>query len=217
MSYCLIIYCKVYLSVMEKIKLISLFVLFFVMVGRSNAQSYYERYDKCSQVLKDIAWEDTAYMYKVLERDECLIGAPAPDFTATNMKGQQIQLSKLKGQVIVLNFWSTGCVPCIEEMPQLNKLVKHYAGKNVVFISLASNNKETLRKFFITHSFEFTTIPGAEKIQLDIFKLPGAIPYAIVIDPNYTIRKMWFGSAGDETFTVYQEIIDKALMTEKEK
>jgi len=87
--------------VMEKINRILLFVLSFVVMGESNAQTYYERYDKCSQVLKGIAWEDTAYMYKVYERDECLIGALAPDFTAKTMKGQQIQLSKLKGWVIV--------------------------------------------------------------------------------------------------------------------
>jgi thiol-disulfide isomerase/thioredoxin len=127
------------------------------------------------------------------------------------VEGLQIQLSKLKGQVVVLNFWSTGCGPCIEEMPQLNKLVKHYAGKKVTFISLASNNAAALKKFFVSHPFEFTTIPSAEKIQLDIFKLPGVIPYTIVIDQNYTIRKMWFGGTGDETFSLYQEIIDEAL------
>jgi peroxiredoxin len=196
---------------MEKIKRTFLFLLYFLVTNGSHAQSYYERYDKCSEILKDISWEDTAYMYKAYERDECLIGAPAPDFTAKTMKGKQIQLSKLKGQVIVLNFWSTGCAPCIEEMPQLNKLVKHYAGKKVTFISLAFNNAETLRKFFVTNPFEFTTIPSAEKIGNDVFKLPGVIPYTIVIDQNNTIRKMWFGNAGDATFSLYQEIIDKAL------
>lgn len=196
---------------MEKIKRIFFFVLLFVVMTTSNAQSYYEQYEKCSQVLKNIAWEDTVYMYKVYERDECLIGAAAPEFTAKTIKGQEIQLSKLKGQVVVLNFWSIGCGPCIDEIPQLNKLVKHYAGKKVTFISLTSDNAGALKKFFITHSFEFATIANAQKIGNDIFKLPGVIPYTIVIDKNNKIKKMWFGNVGDETFSLYKEIIDKAL------
>ena len=37
-------------------------------------------------------------------------------------KGQKIELSNLKGKLVILNFWATWCAPCREEMPSLNLL-----------------------------------------------------------------------------------------------
>jgi peroxiredoxin len=53
-------------------------------------------------------------------------GSPAPSFTLNDLTGQQIALSKYKGQVVMLNFWATWCGPCQQEMPLLDQMSKKY-------------------------------------------------------------------------------------------
>jgi peroxiredoxin len=70
---------------------------------------------------------DSPYFVLARKRDSCLLGVTAPNFEATTLDNKRIELSKLKGQVVVINFWFTRCQPCIEEMPGFNKLVESYA------------------------------------------------------------------------------------------
>jgi peroxiredoxin len=53
-------------------------------------------------------------------------GSPAPSFTLNDLTGQQIALSKYKGQVVMVNFWATWCGPCQQEMPLLDQMYKKY-------------------------------------------------------------------------------------------
>jgi peroxiredoxin len=48
----------------------------------------------------------------------------APDFTLHDLQGRAVTLSSLRGKVVVLNFWSKSCGPCLEEMPGLAELAK---------------------------------------------------------------------------------------------
>jgi peroxiredoxin len=46
----------------------------------------------------------------------------APDFELPTIDGNKVRLSDYRGKVVILNFWSKTCKPCIEEMPSLNDL-----------------------------------------------------------------------------------------------
>lgn len=48
----------------------------------------------------------------------------APDFTLKGMKGETISLSSYRGKVVVLNFWTKTCGPCLEEMPEIADLTR---------------------------------------------------------------------------------------------
>jgi cytochrome c biogenesis protein CcmG/thiol:disulfide interchange protein DsbE len=51
---------------------------------------------------------------------ELEVGKAAPDFQVTTFDGQKLALADFKGQVLVINFWATWCVPCRQELPMLD-------------------------------------------------------------------------------------------------
>jgi peroxiredoxin len=117
---------------------------------------------------------------------------PAPDFKLVDLSGKQWQLSALKGKIIVLNFWFTSCVGCIEEMPELNELKKSYAASNIVFLALALDDSKLVRDFLKTHTFAFSLLPKAGVVS----KAYGInmYPTSIVIDRQGLIRYQHIGS-----------------------
>ena len=67
-------------------------------------------------------------------------GSLANDFALENLKGEQVRLSDLRGKVVVVDFWATWCVPCIEEMPSFQQFQKQYPD----FVMLGIDQKESV-------------------------------------------------------------------------
>lgn len=69
-------------------------------------------------------------------------GKELPDFNFTDLDGTVYDKETTAGKIVVLKCWFIGCVPCVEEMPALNKLVNQYRNqKDIVFVSLAFDKK----------------------------------------------------------------------------
>jgi peroxiredoxin len=96
-----------------------------------------------------------------------MTGKPAPEFTLSDLRGKKWTLSKLKGKVVVLNFWFTSCPPCIQEMPELNELVIKYKHKDVIFLALTYNDSKKAGTFLSAHDFAYTVLPGSGKTDKD--------------------------------------------------
>jgi peroxiredoxin len=67
-------------------------------------------------------------------------GQPAPDFTLKSRSGENIKLSELRGNVVMVNFWASWCGPCRQEMPLLQQLYERY--KDMGFTLLGVNVDE---------------------------------------------------------------------------
>ena len=76
-------------------------------------------------------------------------GDKAPDFTVEMVNGEQITLSKLKGKVVLINFWATWCPPCRQELTHVQKeIIDHFKGQEFVFLPISRGEKrETVEKF----------------------------------------------------------------------
>src|SRR5262249_40151296 len=65
----------------------------------------------------------------------------APDFTLKGMKGETVSLSSYRGKVVILNFWTKTCGPCLEEMPELSELTKILKSRDDVAVLAVSTDE----------------------------------------------------------------------------
>lgn len=90
----------------------------------------------------------------------------AENFSAADMDGKTVELSSLKGKVVVLTFWTTRCPICQSELPKLNRLAVQYRDKNVVFLGLTTDNETKVGNYVKKNPFNFEIIPNSFGILL---------------------------------------------------
>ncbi len=141
-----------------------------------------------------------------------LVGQQAPQFTAKDMAGNEVSLSKLKGKVVVLNFWFTHCHACVLEMPELNQTVQNFKNDDVVFLALNFDKRDETQWFLDNKAqFDYRIIPEAQPI-FDQYGIKPC-PVSIVIDPNGTIvsADMSYEAREQTSYKKLQEAIKLAL------
>jgi len=122
-------------------------------------------------------------------------GTAAPPFTVRGLDGEHLELALMRGKVVVLNFWFIACPPCRIEMPQLNKLVDSFAGKNVVFIGFSPDSSQELRGFVSETQFKYTIVPNSTKVAQK-YGVRGA-PTHVVIDKEGKVHWIGYGALED--------------------
>jgi len=76
------------------------------------------------------------------------VGQPAPAISATDwLNTPPLSLEKLRGKIVVVEFWATWCPPCRATIPHLIELYKKYKDKGVVFVSLTDESKTKVEPF----------------------------------------------------------------------
>ncbi len=98
-------------------------------------------------------------------------------FSAENHQGEMINLEDMKGSVVVMNFWWPGCRMCLEEIPELNKMVEKYQDQDVIFMALCLENAESAQKVLNKHNFKYDHFVNAREIahNYNIFLYPGHV------------------------------------------
>jgi len=82
-------------------------------------------------------WIDAGGKGDALKAMESARGLPAPELAFARLDGTPATLEVLAGQVVLVNFWATWCLPCIEEMPILDELQRTYADRGLVVLNLS--------------------------------------------------------------------------------
>ena len=113
-------------------------------------------------------------------------GKPAPDFTLTTLKGDKVQLSSFRGRPVVINFWSTWCVPCKQEHPLLQRAPTLYP--EATFLGIVYNDDEVKVRNYLRRSpvayDQFMDPDGKVSIAFGVT----GVPETFFIDKEGVIR-----------------------------
>jgi cytochrome c biogenesis protein CcmG/thiol:disulfide interchange protein DsbE len=125
----------------------------------------------------------------------------APNFSLKTADGTTIELAKLKGKIVVVNFWATWCPPCRAEIPDFIKIQEQYKNKGLMIVGISLDQKgwPAVKPFAEKTKFNYPIVLGNE----DVVKAYGgieAIPTSFFIDKKGFIVDKQVGMLSKEDF-----------------
>ncbi|UPK67303.1 TlpA family protein disulfide reductase [Chitinophaga filiformis] len=139
-----------------------------------------------------------------------IVDTQAPDFTVSDLNGKEVSLVKLKGKIVVVDFWATWCLPCIASMPAMENLRKKYP--EVLFLFIATKDKASAVNEYCKKNklpvHTFLDKPAADVASS--FKVSG-IPTKAIIDRNGNLRFQTTGYSSDQELMLEMEAMIKIV------
>jgi cytochrome c biogenesis protein CcmG/thiol:disulfide interchange protein DsbE len=116
------------------------------------------------------------------------IGEAAPPLVLTAIDGTSIDLAKLRGKVVLVNFWATWCAPCRKEMPTLDSFYRRHRGQNFELVGISVDFPRDAAKMRKAAAGVSYPAVGIKDIEVNGFGAPDGVPVTYVIDGEGTIR-----------------------------
>lgn len=125
------------------------------------------------------------------------IGMRAPEFILNDPTGNTYYtLEKLKGSVVLINFWASWCEPCREEMPSIQSLYNHFKdNKQFSMLTVLYKDDYQNAKIYIKESnFEFPVLIDMDSNTANSYGVTG-VPETYIIDKKGFLRERIIGQA----------------------
>jgi peroxiredoxin len=112
-------------------------------------------------------------------------GESAPNFTLPGLDGKMVSLTDHKGKVVLLNIWATWCLPCVEEMPSMEKLYQELKdeGFEILAVSIDESGAEAVLPFMKNHKLSFPALTDTEGAMKNLYQTTG-VPESFIIDKD---------------------------------
>ena len=118
---------------------------------------------------------------------------PAPDFTLKSRSGEDVKLSELRGDVVMVNFWASWCAPCRQEMPLLEDLHNKYSDLGFVLLGVnveedSSKAADLLREIPVSFPILYDNTNKVTKLYNVV-----AMPSTVMVDRDGNMRYLHRG------------------------
>jgi thiol-disulfide isomerase/thioredoxin len=148
-----------------------------------------------------------------------IAGNVISSFNTYDIEGNEISNDIFKNhKITMINVWGTFCGPCIEEMPDLQKIYTEYKGENFNLIGIVSDirlGQDTKEAASIVSQtkVEYTNILADDVLSKEVLGYFDYVPYTIFVDSKGNILKTLV--SGSRSYEKYKEIIDNLIKNMK--
>ena len=132
------------------------------------------------------------------------LNAAAPVLVITTLDRHTFDLAKLRGKVVLVNYWATWCGPCRKEMPKLDAFYKRYHDRGLEIIGISIDFDRDLDK--ARRMAQGVSYPTAlaKSISDDGFGIPKGVPITWIVDRDGKVR--------DRMIEVRDELLDSIVV-----
>jgi len=131
---------------------------------------------------------------EVIKYDLLKPGEAAPEFVATTLDGNEVTLAKYLGRIVMFVFISSGCAPCHEMVPEVQKMSSKARAKGIELVFVSQNDLLTTQNFlkkFSSNDVPVLIAPKAGNRFLLDYKVPGT-PFLYLIDVQGLVQDYGF-------------------------
>lgn len=166
---------------------------------------------------KEGSADSTAQVDKTEEVQEAKMVGKQNDLKAsfTNINGETVALSDLKGKVVVMNFWATWCPPCIAEKPSLQKLHEELKSeKDIVFMAIeVDQDIDKAAKFMAKNKYTLPLYTVGSELPEEL--MSNSIPMTVILAKNGDIIGKQVGMMDFKSEKLKQGLIDLTKENER--
>lgn len=119
--------------------------------------------------------------------DAAVVGQPLPAISLPDLDGRLHALSDYRGPRVLLNFWASWCVPCLDEMPALTEAQRKFGEKAPIVVGIAMDDPLHVKAFLAAHPVNYPILIGdtnAPSTSLRLGNIRQVLPYSVLIDAD---------------------------------
>lgn len=135
-------------------------------------------------------------------------GNIAPGFTLSDINGNKVRLSDLKGRVVMVEFWATWCPPCRESAPVLNGLYKKYRDRGFTLLAVSIDKGQDVNadvsSFVKELSISYPVLLDTDDVYLS-YKVIN-VPSSFILDKDGRIAHSHVGNLPGMAESLTREI-----------
>ena len=135
------------------------------------------------------------------------------EFTLPDINGETRSLTDYRGKVVLVNFWASWCMPCVEEMPELTQLKQHLAGQPFEILALNVGEHDKRVKHFVKRtSFNLPVLMDKSSKVFNEWKIE-IMPTSFLVDARGRVRYRARGNPGwdnEQSLSIIEKLIYEA-------
>jgi thiol-disulfide isomerase/thioredoxin len=133
-------------------------------------------------------------------------GSPAPPLALAAASGETVDLAKLRGKLVYVDFWASWCSPCKRSFPWMNEMHRKYAGKGLAIVAVnVDKRREDADRFLKTMPAQFAVVYDAAGTTPAAWQVK-AMPTSYLVDASGSVVLVESGFRDERRDEVEQRI-----------
>ena len=135
------------------------------------------------------------------------------DMRFARPEGGEFVMANLRGRPLLLNFWATWCVPCIRELPAMQRFQRERAAQGWQVLALAVDAAVPVLEFAARFKLELpVALAGVDGLELmrRLGNGQGGLPFTVAFGPNGRIHARKLGETRDDELAQWAESVAKS-------